>query len=810
MTTTNGKMFCSIKICVVTFTVLLCFLKPTQSQLVRTMELRMKKANVTTNDQYFFSSYEMNSNFDEYIVEYEALANAEIAHHILLYGCDYPGSTQQTWQVGRACHQQEQILFAWAKNAPPLKLPPNVGFHVGKNSKVKYIVVQIHYVKPLPDPRVPDESGIKITLTKQKPIYEAGIFLLAAWGATIPKRTEKYTIDISCRFQGTDSIYAFGYRVHAHSLSTVITGYRMTRNTPPQLIGKGNPQWPQSFYPIDDPKTDVSEVVTINPATDYLIARCTYNSSERDHDTRIGPRAENEMCNFYIMYYTRAETSIPYHTCSGNKYPARVAQLPPDSSIPLPRNPALEEVAHGHHHMGHMGHTDHKPADKTDKTEGTDNTNTGGNVDQTGNTDNTINVPDNSPTVEFKSDFGSQPRLVSDGPSAASMPLGQIGGLATDKAGQVYVFHRGSRIWNGRSFSMNNIFQQQDLAIPEHAILIYDKDGNLIRRFGNDMFYMPHGITVDDSNNIWITDVALHQVMRFPPGEDKPDLILGKRFVPGIAENEFCKPSDVAVMKSGDFFVSDGLSFEFSLIGDGYPPAGALDIPHSLALAEDKQLICVADRENGRIQCFDLDGTFRKQVHHKSKFGTRLFAIDYTPLHGGLLFAVNGPTLPINTVNGLRNPHDVAVDSQNLKVYVGELDPAKIWQFEFKPDTSGTTQAPVPGSSTVTQSTTTDNDISKQEKIVSEADVTIPIIIGCLLVIPIIIIIAIIVGIRIYRRGQYYCCRRYRSQTRKKFNLGEFLSPHHGFDRLSTEESDHEIDPLDDSDQEEYSITRKA
>lgn len=46
--------------------------------------------------------------------------------------------------------------------------------------------------------------------------------------------------------------------------------------------------------------------------------------------------------------------------------------------------------------------------------------------------------------------------------------------------------------------------------------------------------------------------------MRFPPGADKPDIVLGKRFIPGIGEDEFCKPSDVAVMKSGDFFVSDG------------------------------------------------------------------------------------------------------------------------------------------------------------------------------------------------------------------------------------------------------------
>jgi len=25
-------------------------------------------------------------------------------------------------------------------------------------------------------------------------------------------------------------------------------------------------------------------------------------------------------------------------------------------------------------------------------------------------------------------------------------------------------------------------------------------------------FYMPHGLTVDDKGNLWVTDVALHQV----------------------------------------------------------------------------------------------------------------------------------------------------------------------------------------------------------------------------------------------------------------------------------------------------------
>lgn len=58
--------------------------------------------------------------------------------------------------------------------------------------------------------------------------------------------------------------------------------------------------------------------------------------------------------------------------------------------------------------------------------------------------------------------------------------------------------------------------------------------------------------------------------------------------------------------------------------------------------------------------------------------------------------------------------------------------------------------------------------------------------------------------------GEYYCCRQYKSRSRKKFNLGNFLSPHKGFDRLSMEESDTEFDPLNDSEEEEYSLPRKA
>ena len=36
------------------------------------------------------------------------------------------------------------MLYAWARNAPQLVLPPDVGFMVGRDSGVQYIVLQVY------------------------------------------------------------------------------------------------------------------------------------------------------------------------------------------------------------------------------------------------------------------------------------------------------------------------------------------------------------------------------------------------------------------------------------------------------------------------------------------------------------------------------------------------------------------------------------------------------------------------------------------------------------------------------------------
>lgn len=125
----------------------------------------------------------------------------------------------------------------------------------------------------------------------------------------------------------------------------------------------------------------------------------------------------------------------------------------------------------------------------------------------------------------------------------------------------------------------------------------------------------------------------------------------------------------------------------------------------------EQQLVCAADRENGRVQCFFwTNGTFHSQ-YYSQIVGDRLFSMDYIPAEGGQLVIVNGPTAELsakvqhyNEVRGyimnmrtkqvvskfgpndmqFSNPHDVAATKDGNEIYVAELNPMRIHKFLHK------------------------------------------------------------------------------------------------------------------------------
>jgi peptidylamidoglycolate lyase len=190
--------------------------------------------------------------------------------------------------------------------------------------------------------------------------------------------------------------------------------------------------------------------------------------------------------------------------------------------------------------------------------------------------------------------------------------LGQVAGVDVASNRNVFVFHRAERIWTGEEIAPK--------LIASPTVLVLDSaTGEVIEQWGAKMFVMPHGLTVDLEDNLWLTDVGLHQVFKF---DAKGNLLmtLGERGVAGDDASHFNMPTDVASAPDGSFYVSDGYVnsrvTRFSANGQFITSwgmkgmsSGQFDVPHSIAL-DPQGLIYVADRGNARIQIFDETGQF--------------------------------------------------------------------------------------------------------------------------------------------------------------------------------------------------------
>ncbi|CAG9540361.1 unnamed protein product [Cercopithifilaria johnstoni] len=298
-----------------------------------------------------------------------------------------------------------------------------------------------------------------------------------------------------------------------------------------------------------------------------------------------------------------------------------------------------------------------------------------------------------------------------------SKPIGQVTGLGINSQGYLLAFHRADRVWNRRSFDKYNKFDENLGPIKNATIYMIDPhSGTVIKEFGKDIFYMPHGLTVDSNDNIWVTDVGSHQVFKYDKNF-KLLMKLGEHLKPGSDKRHFCKPTDIAVAHNGHFFVADGycnnrimkfdengkLLAEFGHSnGFGAVANNQFSIPHSIALIEDLNLICVAERENERIKCFSAGIADEQRalptgmLITKAESVGRIYAIrekrhyliGVTDSDGGSiepqLFVMDMNSGKTDTfVKGIENAHCLAI-SDNGIVYVGQTEPKQIVQLSLR------------------------------------------------------------------------------------------------------------------------------
>ncbi|CAK7295768.1 Peptidyl-glycine alpha-amidating monooxygenase B [Vulpes lagopus] len=784
------------------------------------LDIHMPGVTPKQSDTYLCMSMRLPVDEEAFVIDFKPRASMDTVHHMLLFGCNMPSSTGSYWFCDEGtCTDKANILYAWARNAPPTRLPNGVGFRVGGETGSKYFVLQVHYgdISAFRDNHK-DCSGVSLHLTRLPQPLIAGMYLMMSVDTVIPPGEKVVNSDISCHYKKYP-MHVFAYRVHTHHLGKVVSGYRV-RNGQWALIGRQSPQLPQAFYPVEHP-VDVS-------FGDILAARCVFTGEGRTEATHIGGTSSDEMCNLYIMYYMEAKHAVSFMTCTQNVAPDVFRTIPPEANIPIPVKPDMV-MMHGHH----------KETENKEKT-------------------SLLQQPKGEEEM-LEQDFHVEEAL--DWPGVYLLP-GQVSGVALDAKNNLVIFHRGDHVWDGNSFDSMFVYQQRGLGpIEEDTILVIDpNNAAVLQSSGKNLFYLPHGLSVDKDGNYWVTDVALHQVFKLDPNsKGGPLLTLGRSMQPGSDQNHFCQPTDVAVdPDTGTIYVSDGYCnsriVQFSPTGNfitqwgeessrSNPKPGQFSVPHSLALVPHLGQLCVADRENGRIQCFKTDTKeFVREIKHAS-FGRNVFAISYIP---GLLFAVNGKPYfgdqepvqgfvmnfssgeIIDVFKPVRKhfdmPHDIAA-SEDGTVYVGDAHTNTVWKFALTEKIehrsvkkAGIEVQEIKESEAVVETkmenkpaSTELQKMQEKQKLIKEPGLGVPIVlITTLLVIPVVVLLAIALYIR-WKKS-----KAFGGKGSGGLNLGNFFASRKGysrkgFDRLSTEGSDQEKDEDDGSEsEEEYSAPLPA
>ena len=263
-----------------------------------------------------------------------------------------------------------------------------------------------------------------------------------------------------------------------------------------------------------------------------------------------------------------------------------------------------------------------------------------------------------------------------------------VAAVAVDSSDTVYVFNRG-----------------------EHPMIVFDREGNFLRSWGEDLFTRAHGIHVGPDDALYCTDDGDHTVRKCTTeGRVLLEIGIPGKPAPLMSGEPFHRCTHTALSSDNYIFVSDGYGnarvHKYTPDGKlvlswGEPGAdpGQFNVVHNI-VADDEGWIYVADRENHRVQVFDTNGKYETQWNNLHRpcglymprgkspqcfigelgpgmainrgipnLGPRLSIVTH---EGELVARLGGEDGPGQEPGKFLAPHGLAIDSRG-DIYVGEV-----------------------------------------------------------------------------------------------------------------------------------------
>jgi len=268
----------------------------------------------------------------------------------------------------------------------------------------------------------------------------------------------------------------------------------------------------------------------------------------------------------------------------------------------------------------------------------------------------------------------------------------EVGAVGVDSKDQVYVFNRG-----------------------EHPMMVFDRDGNFLRSWGEGLFRRAHGLHIGPDGMLYCTDDGDGHTVRKITPEGKVLMMLGTPGEPSpyMSQEPFNRCTHTALSPNGEIYVTNGYgnsrvhkySPDGKLImswGEPGTDPGQFNIVHNV-VTDAEGWVYVADRENHRVQVFDGNGKYETQWNNMHRpcglccwqgqqgqqprfiigelgpgmsvnryhpnIGPRLSIVDK---QGKLLTRLGNPKGPGLETGDFMAPHGVALDSRG-DIYVGEV-----------------------------------------------------------------------------------------------------------------------------------------
>ena len=227
--------------------------------------------------------------------------------------------------------------------------------------------------------------------------------------------------------------------------------------------------------------------------------------------------------------------------------------------------------------------------------------------------------------------------------------MGQVSGVAVDSSDHIWVIHRPSSLDADEVAAV----QTPPIAIccaPAPPVLEFDEEGKFIQAWGGpsegyDWPESEHGIYVDDEDNVWIAGSGAndHQVLEFKRDGSFVKQIGKAGQTAGSNDTSLLgRPTDITVdPEANEVYITDGYLNRRVIVFDAdtgeykrhwgaygnkpddsplathepnAAPAQQFRSPVHAVRISNEGLVYIADRASDRIQVFQKDGTFVKEV----------------------------------------------------------------------------------------------------------------------------------------------------------------------------------------------------